>query len=203
MITTGHLEPNQLVIVGDVFDRGEYVHEILWLIYNLEKAAKDKGGMVHFLLGNHEVMVIQNDLRYVNEKYFKISEILGIEVSSLYSKDSFWGRWLRSKNILIKIGPYLFVHGGIHPQILEKYSSISEINEVILNNIDADREFIKSNQELSDLFRSNGPVWYRGFFLPDSLPDVSLLELNDILNHFEAEKIIVGHTTSRFYIFII
>ena len=60
---TGHL-----VIVGDIFDRGDYVTEVLWLVYELEKQAKAAGGFVHFLLGNHEYMVMHKDLRYIHKK---------------------------------------------------------------------------------------------------------------------------------------
>ena len=52
-----------LVIAGDIFDRGPKVHETLLLIYKLAQQAKKKGGRVHFLLGNHEYMVLHNDLR--------------------------------------------------------------------------------------------------------------------------------------------
>lgn len=37
---------NQLVIIGDVFDRGVDVLPIYWLIYKLEKEAEDAGGKV-------------------------------------------------------------------------------------------------------------------------------------------------------------
>ncbi len=188
-------EDGHLVILGDVFDRGDEVHEILWLIYNLENQAKEVGGKVHFILGNHEVMVLQNDLRYVEEKYFTISDTLNIELSELYGKGSFWGRWLRSKNFLTQINSYLFVHGGINVELLKKYNSINEINRKMRLNIDTNREEIKENVELSGLFRSNGPIWYRGFFEPDSQPDVSESDLTNILSHFNVEKIIVGHTT--------
>ena len=57
-----------LVIVGDIFDRGDKVNEILWLVYDLEDQAKEKGGRVHYLLGNHEYMVLYNDLRYIHDK---------------------------------------------------------------------------------------------------------------------------------------
>ena len=57
-----------LVIVGDVFDRGPNVTECLWLIYRLEQEASAAGGAVHFLLGNHELMVMRGDLRYLNER---------------------------------------------------------------------------------------------------------------------------------------
>ncbi len=188
-------EDGHLVILGDVFDRGDEVHEILWLIYNLENQAHEVGGKVHFILGNHEVMVLQNDLRYVKEKYFVISDTLDIELSELYGKGSFWGRWLRSKNFLAQINSCLFVHGGISTELLKKYQSINEINRKMRLNIDINREEIKENVELSGLFRSNGPIWYRGFFEPDSQPDVSESDLTNILNHFNVEKIIVGHTT--------
>lgn len=184
-----------LVILGDIFDRGKQVHEALWLIYNLENQARETGGMVHLILGNHEIMVLQNDLRYVDEKYFTISESFEIDLLDLYDENTFLGRWIRSKNIITIIGSYLFVHGGIHPELINKYNSINEINRIMRINIDTDRDEIKNNQELSDLFRSDGPIWYRGFFEPDTLPEVSEIDLKNILNHFNVEKIIVGHTT--------
>ena len=180
---------NQLVVLGDVFDRGDTVHDILWLIYKLEGEAENCGGKVHFLLGNHEIMVLQNDLVLRAAKGEKL------EIPNIYGLDTFWGRWIRSKNVLICIGPYLLVHGGIHPDIINKYDTISRINTIMMNNIDVSRDSIITNSELSYLFRSNGPVWYRGFFVPDTLPDVSMSELDDILDHFNADIIIVGHTT--------
>jgi len=62
-----------LVIAGDVFDRGDKMTEALWFIHQLEKEAKRYGGCVHFVLGNHEVMVLRGDLRYVNEKYTRFT----------------------------------------------------------------------------------------------------------------------------------
>ncbi len=43
--------------------------ECLWLIYSLEEKAKAAGGYVHFILGNHEIMNMQGDFRYVQDKY--------------------------------------------------------------------------------------------------------------------------------------
>ncbi|MEE9572087.1 MAG: metallophosphoesterase [Candidatus Neomarinimicrobiota bacterium] len=187
-----------LVILGDVFDRGKQVHEALWLIYNLENQAREKGGMVHLILGNHEIMVLQNDLRYVDEKYFTISKLFEIDLHDLYNENTFWGRWLRSKNFITIIDSYLFVHGGIHPELINKYKSINEINRIMSVNIDTDRDKIKNTQELSGLFHSKGPIWSRGFFEPDTQPEVSEIDLTNILEHFSVEKIIVGHTTNDF-----
>ncbi|MEQ9007674.1 MAG: metallophosphoesterase, partial [Ekhidna sp.] len=40
-----------LVIVGDIFDRGDKVTVALWLIYELEQQARAVDGRVHYLLG--------------------------------------------------------------------------------------------------------------------------------------------------------
>jgi len=184
-----------LVILGDVFDRGSKVHETLWLIYKLEQQSQAVGGFVHFLHGNHEVMVMQNDLRYVHDNYLAIADAFAISIPKLYGGNTFWGKWLRSKNVVTKIGSLLFVHGGVHPELISHYKTIADINKIMKTNLDTNRDEIKKNPTLSLLFGSNGPTWHRGFFTPDSLPDVSTDELTSILNHFNVEKIIVGHTT--------
>ncbi len=184
-----------LVILGDVFDRGSEVHETLWLIYKLEQQAQVVGGFVHFVHGNHEVMVLQNDLRYLHDNYLAIADAFSISIPDLYRENTFWGKWLRSKNIIIQIGTLLFVHGGVHPELISHYKTIAEINKIMKTNLDTSRGKIKNNPSLTLLFGSNGPIWHRGFFTPDSLPEVSDDELTSVLNHFNVEKIIVGHTT--------
>ena len=56
---------DHLVIVGDVLDRGPDSRRALDLIMRLQDEATRAGGAVHFVLGNHEVMNIVGDLRYV------------------------------------------------------------------------------------------------------------------------------------------
>ncbi|MCI0517919.1 MAG: metallophosphoesterase, partial [Woeseiaceae bacterium] len=54
-----------LVITGDVVDRGADSRKVMDLIMKLEQQAPQSGGAVHLLLGNHEVMNLVGDLRYV------------------------------------------------------------------------------------------------------------------------------------------
>jgi hypothetical protein len=66
-----------LVQTGDVLDRGKDAPKVLDLLMRLEGEARKAGGRVHALLGNHEVMNVLGDLRYVNpEEYeaFRTSE---------------------------------------------------------------------------------------------------------------------------------
>ena len=55
-----------LVIVGDVLDRGAESRRALDLIMRLEAEAAAGGGGVHLVLGNHELMNLTGDLRYVS-----------------------------------------------------------------------------------------------------------------------------------------
>lgn len=54
-----------LVITGDLMDRGADSRKIMDLVMQLEEQSVADGGMVHLLLGNHEVMNLVGDLRYV------------------------------------------------------------------------------------------------------------------------------------------
>ena len=53
------------VQVGDLLDRGPKPREVMNLMMTLEKEATQAGGRVVSLLGNHEMMNIMGDLRYV------------------------------------------------------------------------------------------------------------------------------------------
>ena len=54
------------VQLGDLLDRGPKPREVMDLMMALEKEAAQAGGRVVSLLGNHEIMNIMGDLRYVN-----------------------------------------------------------------------------------------------------------------------------------------
>ncbi len=64
-----------LVQLGDVIDRGPKPREAMDLLMALEKEAPKAGGQVISLLGNHEMMNIMGDLRYVaTENYASFSD---------------------------------------------------------------------------------------------------------------------------------
>jgi hypothetical protein len=58
------------VQTGDVLDRGPGSRKAMDLLINLEKQAPKKNGKVIALLGNHEVMNIIGDLRYVSAEEY-------------------------------------------------------------------------------------------------------------------------------------
>lgn len=189
--TYGH---GHLVIVGDVFDRGPMVNEALWLIHNLQLDAAAAGGQVHFLLGNHETMILSGDVRYLNKRYLTSIAMLTTPYRDLYGKDSYLGRWLRSLPLTVQVNDMVFVHGGFSKELLREVGTLSKINDTYHEQlIDKDINVVVSeNYELSLLKGRSGPLWYRGYFLEK---DFSENDIDRILKKLKASKLVVGHTS--------
>jgi hypothetical protein len=185
-----------LVILGDVFDRGEYVTEALWAIHQLEQQARAKGGKVHYLLGNHEVLILRGNQEYIHPKYKQVTEeILKTNISVLFGSDSILGQWLRTRNTVMKINNILFVHGGIHPRIPIMNLSINDINRSIRDNLASPTETIDADETLAFLFDKNGPLLYRGYFEDsEEYRKPKPEQIDQILTHFGVSHVISGHT---------
>lgn len=183
---TGHL-----VLLGDFVDRGSFVTQTLWFIYKLEHQAREKGGYVHYILGNHELKNLYGDYYAAPQKYIQTAGILGKQQYELYNNQSFIGRWLENKNVVLKINDNVFMHGGLHPDILKYNLSLDEINSIVKKTY---RKFPYHNTEPDSvkLITDNqtGVCWYRGYF------DAGFKEesINSLLNRFNVKHIIVGHT---------
>jgi hypothetical protein len=180
-----------LVMTGDFFDRGEQVTEVLWLIYSLEEKAKAAGGYVHFVLGNHEIMNLSGDLRYTQQKYLDDAAFLRQMYVSLYDENSELGRWLRTKNIVEKIGSFVFVHGGISGDVNRLGISIQDINK-LARPFYADSIFKYDDPRSEIIFSDLGPFWYRGYYLKKD-PGI-LFQIDSTLSLFSATHIMTGHT---------
>jgi hypothetical protein len=179
------------VITGDIFDRGPKVTDLLWFIFNLEKEAELAGGKVHYLLGNHEFMVLHKDLRYLNEKYIQTEKSLDMSYDQIFNNQSVLGRWLRSKSTVVQINDFIFLHGGLSKKFVDLKYTLDETNDFFRNTIDLPNKAKKSVDSLYNFYGKNGPIWYRGYFL-DSL-DVS--HIDSLLAQLNVANIIVGHTS--------
>ncbi|HEY2648461.1 MAG TPA: metallophosphoesterase [Puia sp.] len=181
-----------LVICGDLFDRGRDVAAELWLLYKLEGEAKEQGGYVHVILGNHDIMNLSGDFRYVQPKYFERAKMMGTNYFNLYNSKTELGRWLLTKNLIEKISSGLFLHAGISPAVLALQWPIYKINadcrEYYDNALEADKFPDKNMWRLFD--GEYAPFWYRGYFLE---PRASQGLVDSTLAFYQVKKIIVGH----------
>jgi hypothetical protein len=183
-----------LVVVGDIFDRGEHVLDIIWFMINLEKEADAAGGKVHVLLGNHEVMVLESDIRYVHKKYRYTSALFRKPYAELFDEHSFLGQWVRSKPIYLKINDISFVHGGISEEFFQFNIPMDQLNTTYYEKI-----FVQSTIDttLKDpvqefLLYEGGPLWYRGYAVPDEYTEE---RTNLLLDQMDSKHIVVGHTS--------
>jgi hypothetical protein len=187
---------NQLVILGDVFDRGDEVFECLWLIYKLEKEALQAGGSLHFILGNHEIMNLTGNfnnksLKYVHRKYYRNEEFVNIPYTQWISSSTVIGQWLRTKNCMEQIGNMLFLHGGISYELLKTGLNMAEINQLNRELIDLNPDQYAKSHKL--IIGRDGPLWNRDMALAKLNDD----EINEILDHFEVKRIVIGHTINE------
>jgi hypothetical protein len=79
-----------LVVTGDLLDRGPDSRQVMDLIMRLEREAVRAGGQVHQLLGNHEVMNLIGDVRYVAD-----SEYAAFSADESVQEREFWYRQYR------------------------------------------------------------------------------------------------------------
>ena len=94
----------------------------------------------------------------------------------------------------------LFAHGGFHPSLAKEKKSLVEINETFKNNL-VKSELVKPREGWGKyLHKTNGPIWYRGYFKssrnkPPKDNGASSAEIDLLLNHFDIEHLVVGHTS--------
>lgn len=181
-----------LVIVGDVVDRGPEQVEALWTIYRLAQEAKVAGGRVELLLGNHEIMLLAGDLRYLHPKYAEVARLLGRSYDLLFAADSELGAWLRRRATLLKVGDTLFVHGGLHPAFAGSKLDPGAINRAFRARLGASRDALALDPEGRWLLGGQGPAWYRGYFEPGQATQA---EVEALLASADVARMVVGHTT--------
>ncbi len=135
----------------------------------------------------------QNSNRSGDERRFRTNwdgeHPLGwVEHRFAFGSNGVYGKWLRQKNAVVKIGNILFLHGGIS----SKYSgwSLSQINERVRKELN---DFaLLENGVVTD---PDGPLWYRG--LAEAPEADTIQAVNDLLARYQVEHIVIGHTPTK------
>ena len=191
---------NHLMVIGDIFDRGADVLPILWLIYKLEFEAKTVGGRVTTILGDHEEMIMRDNLKYTYAKYNTLSQrAMNMTYGKMWGLTNVMGNWLRSKNTIQIVGENLYVHAGLSKAFMEREETIPEINELVSKSIYLSKEERKKQYpDIADFLYSdsyNGPLWYRGMVKTGSdYSPIKEADVDKLLAEYDVKRIIIGHT---------
>jgi hypothetical protein len=205
-----------LVQTGDVVDRGPDSRRALDLIRQLEKEAERAGGAVHALIGNHEVMRMLGDLRYVapgeyeafqtnrseetrkkfveqappdtRDKALAQTPLGQVEMRIAFGHEGEYGKWIRTHDAVARINGVLFLHGGISPAVAAQ--SCDDINATVRRELTADLDKTRAAPLSSLTAREDGPLWYRG------LTQIAEPEIDDVLAKQHVTAIVVGHTVT-------
>ncbi len=194
-----------LVSLGDLVDRGPDSRAVLDLLMRLEDEAPKAGGFVHVVLGNHEVMNLTGDLRYVSAAdYAAFAEPTAavptgqFERQQAFSATGRYGAWLLQKPAIIVIDDTAYVHGGL-PSAFAALG-VDRGNAAFH---DALMRSLVPGAAPEPLLSDIGPVWYRGTALCHALIENARLQPN--LAQLSVRRVVVGHTpthnrrvTSRF-----
>jgi hypothetical protein len=178
--------------------------KILQFFTELHKQAQKDGGAIYSLMGNHELMNVNGDMRYVS--YEGLKEFDDYEYKNkTFTTGQEAREWAFkpgnpiseflacTRQMSIIIGTNLFVHAGIVPEIANKYK-IKDLNKLmslyLFNKLE--------RSEYYDIFESSkvSPLWNRVFgnmgIYQEEGECKSLLE--PLEEMYKVDKIFVGHT---------
>jgi hypothetical protein len=201
--------------------------KIICLFERLNNQAITHGGALLSILGNHELMNVDKDFRYVSPRefsefgnYFKGK----MEVNSKYPYgykerlEAFKPGGLLSKKLactrysVVQVGSWVFVHGGISPKCASDYS-LDDMNLYIRRWLDGN-ESSQNMYHVNKLYHNDddeySPFWTRIFSDMDEWCDSKCTqEFNKTLNNLNLKNLrnnsniikgmIMGHSPQFMY----
>jgi hypothetical protein len=192
-----------VVQLGDILDKGgrgikssaQSMEEfsIFEFLNYLDSEAEKHGGKVHYLIGNHEIMNIQGDFRYVHKKHLNHT---GNEIRrQLFEPGGYMAKLLACHSYgVLKINKWYFCHAGLLPKHVNS-KSISEINSIIRNILRGNKKGGLTKYEEELLFSKDSIFWNREYFFNKNKCDI-LDKTLEILNQKDG-GLIVGHTVHK------
>jgi len=176
-----------LVQTGDIVDRGDYAKQIYRIFFRLADEAAAAGGRVINLLGNHEAMNIEGDLRYVSRGDY--AAFGGREArKAAWGPQGWLGERVRKFPAVAVVDGVLFTHAGLTPEFLEE-NGIQSVNDAMSQALSQD------GSPHSKFLGEQGPIWTRVY--ADSPDAVACADAAKVLGHVGAIKMVVGHTVQR------
>lgn len=211
-----------LVQTGDVPDRGPQSRKVMDLLMDLEKQSRKAGGQVHALLGNHEVMNMLGDLRYVSpEEYASYASADGEALrEQVYMANTdpkqrddaaLKSAWMAAHPIGWVELMLAFDVKGKYGKWLRQHDTIVKVGDTLFLHGGIGPAYATlSTAEINKRVKAalatatpdteplltdeDGPLWYRGLALA---PEATLTaHVDAVLAFHGAARIVVGHTVT-------
>jgi hypothetical protein len=195
---------SHLVLLGDLIDRGADSKAVMLYVQRLSEEAKISGGAVHALLGNHELLAAKADFRATKaeiDSFQRGSSRDKWEILNWFYRQEKgpFANWIASRNSIVQIGPYVFVHGGLGAWVLDH--DIGEVNASVRSWI---RYFqgngrMPSEQSawvIDDDYRS--PLWSRSMSSSSGLSHILFPGdlFQRMMDKLKAAHVFIGHSVT-------
>lgn len=197
----GHWIGGDLVVVqtGDQLDRGDDERKIFDFLTRLRKEAAKAGGALHILSGNHEIMNVAGDFRYVTSGARDVFNDLeprspyAVGMRGLYAgrAGAFFpgggaARTLAKQPVILIVGDTVFAHGGVLPE--HAIYGVEKLNDEVAAWMSG------AEREPPELIESStGPVWTRMYGDPQ-VSAAACKKLAQTLRMLSVRRMVVGHT---------
>lgn len=194
-----------VVQLGDQLDRGDDERAIVDLLTRLEAEAADAGGALHVLNGNHEVINIDLDFRYVTDAGWRdFDDVPGLDLDdprlgglddaqkhrgAAFVPGGPYAMVFASRRTVLQLGDNVFVHGGVTPAWASY--GLDAVNADVSSWMRGDTQ-----QKPASVSGENSVVWSRHYSMDTDAEDCTMLEQTlDILG---AERMVVAHTVQSY-----
>lgn len=194
----------------------------IFIFFNkLHELALKSGGGVYSLIGNHEIMSIDGDVKYTsNANIAQFKKYKDPFTNKIYTGTATENRNIAfsrgneyanligcSRQSILIVGDFLFIHAGISKYFLENFRGRDQLHRLnklvknwILSKLDELQKLGMEDETLNNLLYNpdNSPFWTRVLGqLPSHLPydDPQCKELLDpIIEAYKIKGMIIGHT---------
>ena len=185
---------------GDEIDRGDDDRAILDFTERLRDEAKKAGGELILLSGNHEVMNVQLDFRYVTPGAFsafpdmkpgapdpRFAMLPDVQRgrAAAFSPGGSYAKMLANRPIVMKVGDTVFVHGGILPKHVA-YGLDKMADEVAA--------WMRGERSSPPPIAvgEDSPIWLRTYSESPGPNECNML--SSVLASLGAKRMVMGHT---------
>jgi len=196
-----------IVQLGDILDRGgrpgvttevsdpmeEY--KIYEFLNDLDIQAEKHGGKVHYLIGNHELMNMMGDFRYVHKNHMSNVD----KRRQLFAPGGFMANMLACHSYaVLKINDWYFCHAGLLPKHVGT-KSITELNGyvrgILRGEITGGGE---RGNEYDDILLSNDSFFWNRFYVNNADKCTILNQTLDLLGNKNGKGgMVIGHTPHK------
>lgn len=202
-----------VVQLGDVLDRGDCEIGSVLLLRELDRQARQEGGAVYMLNGNHESLNVAGDFRYVTPgAFFESARAAGLSEADiaggdqrrilqarwyLYQPGGAMARELAKNPTVLVVNNLVFAHGGLLPHHL-KYGLQrinDEVHEWMCGSLRPDGS--QASPPFPAMGDSNSVQWNRTFG-KERVSEYERMHMNmqlrSTLEQLNARAMVVGHT---------